>query len=241
MCPHCRTVLWSDGKPLVKQFPRKALATELERVLAVKGLEDLCFNIPDRHAQHDWYDKQTGQSVLREQTQVEAWGSDNNVLRLNLSVDWLRPLVTQYHKNRTIGPISAVIANLPNALRSNLGLCLLLGITPGRQALNYRLISRMMPRKTEDYCYSLTGPHEPSAETLWKFYLPLIMELRAGFRLGIWLRSPRYPRGRLVKVEVAAVVADRPAAINLTGAPQQVRKDDLCSMCHASRDLLTEH
>lgn len=63
------------------------------------------------------------------------------------------------------------IADLPNHSKHNLNLTGLLGLTP--------------------------GPKEPKLTNLYKFLLPLFMELRLAFELGIDIRTPKRPNGEL--------------------------------------------
>jgi hypothetical protein len=140
-CPVCQTALFDDQNLTYYKYPRRNLIDELERIFAIPGVEDLCFTVRRRDEAHEHLDDRAGSRVLREQSQGAAWavlGMDGedlddayDVIRLNLSMDYFRPLNTHYHKNRSVGPLSAVIANLPNALRSNLALTMILGVAPG--------------------------------------------------------------------------------------------------------------
>jgi hypothetical protein len=68
--------------------------------------------------------------------------------------------------------------------------------------------------------------------------MPLVMELRQAWFQPVSIRTPKFPNGRLCHLALAAVCADRPAAIGLIGASSQARKSDVCTRCHATHDRL---
>lgn len=80
--------------------------------------------------------------MYREQWDGKKWsvaGKDDNpiddskydIIRLNVSLDWYNPSSSTRGGNVSIGPLTAQLADLPNALRGNMQLNLLHGITPG--------------------------------------------------------------------------------------------------------------
>ena len=71
----------------------------------------------------------------------------------------------------SLGVIAMQLADLPNHLKHSLNLTGLLGLIP--------------------------GPREPKASNLYKFLLPLCMELRQAFELGVDVRTPKKPDGEV--------------------------------------------
>ena len=116
--------------------------------------------------------------VLREQDDGSSWNNRPKAgtwlasaldLTLNLAVDWASPFSSRSSGSYSLGPISLQIANLPTQLRASFACTLLTGITP--------------------------GPKSPLAKNLWRFLLPLCLEIRAGETEGLWIRTPQYPNG----------------------------------------------
>lgn len=160
-------------------------------MLKVPGVEDALERRSQRRAQRYDEDRRIREreagynKVYREQDDGEAWdrllGSDGVPfdqprdggalsVRLNLGVDWANPNSNRSSPQSSMGPITLQIADLPNRMRSSFACMLLVGVTP--------------------------GPKEPLGPNLWKFLLPLILEIRAAEKHGIWVRTPSSPNGQ---------------------------------------------
>lgn len=231
-CSACGTELREDGKEgkqlKCKWFPRIPLKYELERILAHAGVEEACFSWKTRRDTQPSFDNlPNGIKLYQEQYDGSYWNSvlgptgknisqedKGDVIYVNFSIDWFNANHGIHQKKYSLGPIVLEIANLPPELRPRQPLLACVGITP--------------------------GPGEPRAANLWKFTLPLFMELRQAWKDFIYLRTPSAPGGRPVRILLCAVVCDRPAAINAIGAASQSSPDAICTRCDATTaDLLT--
>lgn len=137
VCKGCSKPFVEDNKRShLVEFPRQSLLTELERVLSMPGVERLCFSYQSRRT------GDTINKVYREQWDGASWPAlapdgriidetQVDVIHLNLSTDYYEPNYSNRAQPASIGPISAQIANLPNALRGRMQMNLLLGVTPG--------------------------------------------------------------------------------------------------------------
>jgi hypothetical protein len=65
----------------------------------------------------------------------------------------------------------------------------------------------------------MTGPKEPRGPNVWKYLLPLTVELRKALIDGVVVRTPRHPNGRKIFVVVSGLSADAPARVSVTGGP----------------------
>ncbi|ALO60302.1 hypothetical protein CNA02205 [Cryptococcus deneoformans JEC21] len=71
-----------------------------------------------------------------------------------------------------MGPIVMQLADLPNQYRSQFLYTMLMGITP--------------------------APREPPSCFLHRLLLPLAVELLSAHCDGLWVKTPKYPEGRLI-------------------------------------------
>jgi hypothetical protein len=141
-CTQCATDLYDDkGSPRYKVYPRNHLINELERVLAKEGVEELVFSVGERQEISQNESERSRSAFMRNQADGLAWEDSESpiddeetpqTIILNPACDWFKSTSTGFHRPRSVGPISATIANLPNEFRSDLSLTLLLGITPGK-------------------------------------------------------------------------------------------------------------
>lgn len=140
-----------NGDTFLYEFPRRTLISEVERVMAQPGIEEEAFKkrTPSEQTMH-------GHKIFREQWDGACWGvrgpdgqlideSEHDVLRLNISLDWYNPNSSGRARPVSIGPLSAQIANLPNALRGRMQLNLLLAITPGELLRIYHELAGLNP------------------------------------------------------------------------------------------------
>lgn len=81
-----------------------------------------------------------------------------------------------------------------------------------------------------------TGPREPTKETLYKFMLGIIIELRRTWETPILLRTPQHPEGVQCRIYLAAISCDRPAFNTLAGNAGQQSKIDMCSRCDITEE-----
>jgi hypothetical protein len=229
VCPACDSHLREEGKEdatlVCKWFNRIPLNYELERILAYPGVEAEIFSWKARKAANvDIENLPEGIKIYREQFDGEYWKSlldpdgrplsesDDNVIHTNFSIDWFNANHGIHMRAYSMGPLVLEIADLPPSLRARQPLLACLGITP--------------------------GPEEPKAANLWKFTLPLFMELRQAWEHPILIRTPSHPEGRPIRVALCAIVCDRPAAINTVGGPSQSSPDSVCTRCHATEEAL---
>lgn len=63
----------------------------------------------------------------------------------------------------------------------------------------------------------MPGPKEADVDQVHHFMAVLVNELLRLWAEGVVIATPKYPRGRLVRVALVAVVCDKPAAHKLGG------------------------
>ena len=230
VCPACGHILRPKGKFDALHFGRRTIKQELEVVFKVPGVEDAIAKRSQRREQRRREDEEASRNVggyskvYREQDDGEAWDSLNGsdgapferprtdgelAIRLNLGIDWANPNSNRASAQSSMGPITLQIADLPNRMRSSFPCMLVVGVTP--------------------------GPKETLGRNLWKILLPLVLEIRAAEMHGLWVRTPAFPNGRLIRVGLACLCADRPACVMLTGGPHFKRKDAPCLRCTISQ------
>ena len=124
----------------------------MERVLGVPGVELVLDGLDERVAFDLEQDSSAGQTIYREQyhgndfkrhpppmdprRESDAEGPILDAL-LNVSLDWFNPHSGTMYEQTSIGPLLVQLADLPQRLRSNQELFLLLGITPGESFFAY--------------------------------------------------------------------------------------------------------
>lgn len=198
-CPRCRLPFL-----LVRHYGIRRIGLELQAALAVKGVEDILEQALASKQQRDNADalKNSGQvswdKVWRQMNDGEvlparigdsasAFEGRSGVLTvpLLLSCDWTDLYSRRGGAHYSMGPITLPLADVPPQPRSSLNFNLSVGITP--------------------------GPTAPRARNLHMLLAPVCAELSAGERHGLWVRTPKYPHGRLIRTILIGVVADRPA------------------------------
>ena len=150
-CPACEeTLKTADGKDLFLIYPQNSLTEELQRVVSLDGVWELLTRtsqvqavklLQDRqdHPHLKIYRNQFDGSVFGEN---EQWANDNKtdsdatVLHLNIGYDCYNPNSMTTSAAQSVGILCAHLANLPQRLRSNISLLMVLGVTPGEHTLS---------------------------------------------------------------------------------------------------------
>ena len=189
VCQRCSTPLWNaQHRPTFLHFGRRTLQAELETVMTVPGVEEAIERRAMRKEQGDREYSAMSltagsagfNKIYREQDDGSAWSSISSgrstpvgalSLTVNAAIDWANASSNRSAATHSMGPISLTIADLPSPLRASLACTLLVGITP--------------------------GPKPPRASNLYKLLLPLVLEIRAADEYGLWIKTPRYPQGKL--------------------------------------------
>ena len=231
LCTNCHLPLRDDtGKLQVLHFGRRTLQSELEYVFRVRGLEEAIKRGRERKEKRDEEDERLKEKeitargasspswtkIWRQQDDGSAWTSrraqnadaitaDVLTITVNLGIDWASPSSRRAAAADSMGPITLYLADVPAELRSAFCCTMIVGITP--------------------------GPKQPKASNLHKNLLAVTLELRAAGRHGLWVRTPEHPSGRLVRVVLGCIVADRPAAVEVTGGPHYKAKATPCLRC----------
>ena len=149
-CPACEEQLKTeDGEDLFLIYPRNSLTEELQRVVSLDGVWDLLTKtshfqevelVQDRRDYPDVkvYRNQFDGTVFAEN---EKWANDNKsdsdatVLHLNIGYDCYNPNSMTTSAAQSVGILCAQLANLPQRMRSNISLLMVLGVTPGEHVL----------------------------------------------------------------------------------------------------------
>lgn len=242
-CPACGL----DWSPITGQTPlnftRVPLVAELEHIFAYPGMEDDALNWRERRENNA---RSAGElypdmRIYRDQLDGDHIGTlldpDGNpadappidgvsTLFVNLSIDWLNKRASPFAPSYSIGPILLQLANLPAKSRGRQALIMCNGMTPGEPSVRFLLL-QMDPLING----ALSGPKEPTKETLWKYMLPIVMELLQAWETPIKVRTPSHPNGRLFRIYLAAISCDRPAFNSLCGNPGHTSKSFICQRC----------
>lgn len=151
ICPECGHLMdRSQAKTWWRDFARIPLKSELERVLAHPGIEELMFNWQERRQLAARWDasQHPGQKIYRDQWSGSALdqilGPDGNrlisdppkdgeppVIYMNLYVDWVNCRSSMSTTGYSVGHISLQAVNLPQGLRGVQNLIMCCGLTPG--------------------------------------------------------------------------------------------------------------
>lgn len=230
-CPNCGGNLRENGSVdanlICKWFNRIPLKYELERIFAYPGVESEFFDWKRRkRAAFRTDNLPSGIKIFAEQFDGDYWQSlldshgnrlsddDADVAHFNFSIDWFNANSGLHTRAYSMGPLVLELADLPPSLRARQPLLACVGITP--------------------------GPEEPKAANLWKFTLPLFLELRQAWEHPVLIRTPSRPEGRLLRFALCAIVCDRPAAISTIGGPSQSSPGSVCTRCWATKDGLLQ-
>lgn len=104
-------------------------------------------------------------------------------LLLALAVDWLNPHGNLTAKKQvSVGAIYIICLNIPLHLRSLLEHICLIAVMPGE--------------------------HEPDYIAVHHFWKIIVGQLKRLWEIGVWVKTTRFPDGRLIKVAVGIVIAD---------------------------------
>jgi hypothetical protein len=152
-CPKCG-LDWAQpgstrGPSTPAVFPTLPLTSEIERLLAYPGVEELAFNWRERDevdtqlAKHDYpdlqiYRDQTDGSYLHSLLDPDGNRVDQGPFEgvkeifVNLSLDWLNINSSSHGPGYSVGPILLQMGNLPQSMRGLQAMVMCCGLTPGK-------------------------------------------------------------------------------------------------------------
>ena len=224
-CPKCLQPLSdaASGKLTALGFPCMPVEAELERILAIPGIETALDNLDERIVSDAQKDAVYGETIYRKHYHGLAFKRSRSLsanmfsssldgksildVRLNISLDWFNPNSGTMHQRTSIGPLLCQLSDLPQRLRGKEVLFTLLGITPGQ--------------------------HEPHTPNLWGFLVPLIMEIRRSWTTSLLVVTPRFPEGRFICLIPSVVCCDGPARTAIVGSAGMTSKEGFCTRCTA--------
>ncbi|KAF7367759.1 hypothetical protein MSAN_00839900 [Mycena sanguinolenta] len=189
-------------RPLL-QFPTKSIEEQLRDMLAVPGVEEEMdkWRSKKRTAgvYKDFFDRRIAKEIQGPDDlpffrpgQSPQSGPDNELrIGLTLGVDWFSYLRSQIAPSHSSGPISFNIVNFRSFLRYRTTNLILRGIMP--------------------------GPKEQDPDQVQRFMRVIVDELLRLWLQGFWVTTPNHPLGRLVRVILAGVICDKPAAHKMGG------------------------
>lgn len=211
---HNRTSIRSPIRPFVTQCPESFIATMLSR----PGIEDaLSAGAKLYRSSHIMTDIAHGRRVrtLRGPDGKPFLEATDDELRLiwTYSMDWFNPFYNKAAgKSASVGSITLACVFLPPSLRYRPEFLYLAGVVP--------------------------GPREPDYDQINHFTTPIVRKFLRMWRDGTWFtRTAKYPRGRLSRSAIAAIVSDLPAARKVAGqAHYKMRL--FCSLCLLTRESI---
>ncbi|KAF7372684.1 hypothetical protein MVEN_00131700 [Mycena venus] len=129
---------------------------------------------------------------------------------VTMGMDWFSYLRSQISAFHSSCPISYSVINLLAHHRYRTAHFLLAGIMP--------------------------GPKEATPDQCQRFLRPIINELLRLWKEGVVIVTPKYPKGRLIRVALVAVVCDKPAAYKIGGFGSHSHTH-FCTLCWICQDL----
>ena len=211
---HNRTSVRYPIRPFVTQCPESFIGDLLSR----PGMEEILLSGAKHHQSGNvMFDITDGQRV---QTLQGPDGKpfieippDSSELRLmwTISIDWLNPFGNKASgKSVSIGAITLACLFLPPSLRYRPENLCLAGVIP--------------------------GPKEPDYDQINHFTTPIVRKFHRMWSEGTWYtRTAKYPRGRLSRSAIAALVADLPGARKVSGQAH-FKMRLFCALCLLTRD-----
>ncbi|EJF59017.1 hypothetical protein DICSQDRAFT_14970, partial [Dichomitus squalens LYAD-421 SS1] len=189
------------AKPLLA-FPFKSLVEQLATILGMPGVEDAMDAWRKRPRVlgllADIFDGRICRKLLGPDGLSffrydlgETGPNDELRIGLTLGVDWFSYLRSKISPSHSSCPMSFSIINLPFYLRYRTAYLLLAGIMP--------------------------GPKEADPDQVQRYMRVLVNELIRLWKYGAMVPTPKYPKGRRIRVILVGVVCDKPAAHKLGG------------------------
>jgi hypothetical protein len=143
----CRIAPDGEKNIGIVPFPRMPLATALKRFLRRARTEEMCEESEERRRRDKASDFQFygNMAIYRDAYSSSAWDTESLkgeptgegehlILHVNIGIDGYQPTRSNHARMQSVGPIIALLTNLPLKKRANMSYALLLGITPGESA-----------------------------------------------------------------------------------------------------------